>query len=525
MRIPIPFRLHRLCTWQLFVAVLAFVVGVIVRMYDMWGLPGGLNQDEALAAYESLSILRSGTDSHGYAFPLIFISWGSGMNVLTSYLALPFIYFFGFSTVVFRLPHLLVSIASLPIFYVFLKKTFNETTGAIGILMLAITPWHIMLSRWSLESNIFPAIFLFGATAAVFAKQKNVMLPISAALFGMSLYAYGTAYLIVPLYFGAVLAFSLFAWKIPLRIVAVSAFIFSIAMLPIVLYVAINSFGVPEIKTPFISIPRLHSTPRYSDLTSFGSSNPVIDSLARAKPLFFFLVHQNDGWIHNELPWTRALYPWTLGLSFFGFGLSVFTFLRRKISIEQSLFVLWLLLSVVLGLYLRDININRLNIIFFPLIGFAAAGLERIHKDKLAMSVIFIAYVLGFTIFTRDYFDRFKPQLNDHYNAGFYESLKYAVEIGGDLPICTTEEGVVPYPYALLAVEELSADFLTTKVVADPGSPFEQVTSFGRFTFGLHRCDISIRQTFVLRNYELGSFSGSQLRIEKSFGPFSVFMN
>lgn len=76
---------------KLVFAVMLIIIGAFVRIFEFCAIPSGLNQDEAF------SILNYGIDSAGYHNPCYFVSWGSGMNVLESYLAIPFIKILGCS--------------------------------------------------------------------------------------------------------------------------------------------------------------------------------------------------------------------------------------------------------------------------------------------------------------------------------------------------------------------------------------------------------------------------------------------
>lgn len=82
---------------KLVFAVMLIIIGAFVRIFEFFAIPSGLNQDEAFAGYEAFSILNYGIDSAGYHNSCYFVSWGSGMNVLESYLAIPFIKILGCS--------------------------------------------------------------------------------------------------------------------------------------------------------------------------------------------------------------------------------------------------------------------------------------------------------------------------------------------------------------------------------------------------------------------------------------------
>ena len=95
-----------------------FLVAVFIRVWQFGKIPGGINQDEAFSGYEAYSLLNYGKDSSGYANPVYFEAWGSGMNALNSYLMMPFIAIFGLKVWAIRIPQCIV--ACLTILAVFL---------------------------------------------------------------------------------------------------------------------------------------------------------------------------------------------------------------------------------------------------------------------------------------------------------------------------------------------------------------------------------------------------------------------
>lgn len=45
-----------------------------------------------------------------------------------------------------------------------MKEIVDKSTGLWAMLLLSVCPWHIMMSRWGLESNLAPGFLLFGLT-------------------------------------------------------------------------------------------------------------------------------------------------------------------------------------------------------------------------------------------------------------------------------------------------------------------------------------------------------------------------
>lgn len=128
--------------------IVILLVGVFARIYRFGSAPGGINQDEAFAAREAWSLLHYGTDSFGYPWPMYLTAWGSGMNVWNTILMIPFIAILGQHTWVFRLPQVIIAIATIIAVEKIVRETMDGETALWAMFLLAINPWHIMMSRW-----------------------------------------------------------------------------------------------------------------------------------------------------------------------------------------------------------------------------------------------------------------------------------------------------------------------------------------------------------------------------------------
>ena len=167
-------------------------VGIGARVWRFGAVPGGINQDEAFAAYEAYSILRTGLDTSGYPFPVYLTAWGSGMNALESYLMMPFIALFGLEAWAVRLPQLIVAVLSLIAAYDVMKRLIDRWAALCGLFLLAVCPWHILLSRWGLESNLAPGFLLFGLCFFLRGLEDHRFFLLSALMYGLSLYIHGS---------------------------------------------------------------------------------------------------------------------------------------------------------------------------------------------------------------------------------------------------------------------------------------------------------------------------------------------
>ena len=157
---------------------LILVFGSILRLVQLGNVPGGYQMDEAYGAFNAYSLFHSGIDSTGHSYPVYFESWGGGQNALNSYLMLPFMVFTGgkITPLVVRLPQAIVAILSLVAVYFLMKEMVDEAAGLWAMLLLSVCPWHIMMSRWGLESNLAPGFLLFGLTFFAYGLKKPRLL-------------------------------------------------------------------------------------------------------------------------------------------------------------------------------------------------------------------------------------------------------------------------------------------------------------------------------------------------------------
>lgn len=131
--------------------MLLMILGVaaVTRLAGLGKIPEGILPDEACAAYNAWALMTEGMDNRGYGFPVYFIAWGSGMNTLYSYLSIPFLWLFGATTMVYRIPQALFGILGVLAAYVLGRELLDEKFGLLFSFLLAINPWNIMINRFS----------------------------------------------------------------------------------------------------------------------------------------------------------------------------------------------------------------------------------------------------------------------------------------------------------------------------------------------------------------------------------------
>jgi len=501
--------------------VLIMSLGLFARVFEWGRLPPGLNADEASIGVEAYNLAHFGVDRNGISYPVHFIAWGSGQNALYGYVLIPFVATLGLSPLVVRLPMLLAGIASLPIFYFVARRTFNGSVGLLAMLLIAISPWHILLSRWALESNLLPFVFLAAYACLLIGVTRRLWFFASCLLCGLAMYAYGTAYAIVPVFMIGVIV--IMARSSPLRRLdlALGALVFALVVVPIGLFVIVNSLGLSSIALGPVTIPRLPVQARYEAATVIGQGNLLAGMAANLWAALRLLAAESDGLIYNVVDPFGIFYRVCLPLASVGVVLLSYES-RRKMRIEHQLLMAWIGAALVLAI-LQPVNINRFNIIFMPLLLCSACAVGWLgNRFRPALPASVLLLLVAFAAFTLDYHGTsYRQQISQKFHDGLLPALRYA-ESKADTTVCVTDEINMPYIFALFSGHTSPADYLGTVRYVDAQAPFRQVVSFDRYVIGTQNCAGRTAVTYVLTTDEIPPRFGNRYSYE-FFGNFVVY--
>lgn len=454
----------------------SLVVGFSVRLMFIAEFPNGLNVDEASSAYEAYSILNYGIDRNGNFMPVFLEAWGSGQNALYTYLAIPFIKILGLNVLSTRLPMAIIGCVSLIVMYKILKQTENDKLKTIGIIFFAITPWHIMKSRWGLESNIFPDLVLYATFFIMkYLKSKQIKnMYFSAIILGLCSYAYGTSYFFLPIFMILVLGYLYIKKEIKINHVITVLLTIFVISLPIIICLIINTFGLQEIKIFFV-IPVLEEN-RYEELSSIFGSNFINSSLANFKESLKILILQNDklGW--NEIPIYGLTYVISLPFMIIG----IYKSFKEKTK-ENWIFNFWFITAFLL-MFVVEPNVNRINIIIIPIIYYTFLGLdivfENIQLSKLFIPIIYGSLFISFEIsyFTTDW-NSFLT-----FSGNIENMIKYVDKIDTE-KIYFEYTFKEPYIYICFYNKINTKEFVNTVKYKNNQKGFDAVESFGKYNF------------------------------------------
>lgn len=451
-----------------YIFVLILLSGILVRLYDFGIVPNGLNQDEAFAGYEAWNILTTHHDTMGYYFPLYLFTNGGGMNALETYLMIPFIAIFGPQDWVIRVPQVIIAILSLPAVYGVERRIYDEKAALWAMMIVAWCPWHIIMSRWGLESNLAPGMLLFGLYFFLRGTENKWFYFLSALMYGLALYSYAVVWMYVPVILLLGALYLVRQGKLAMRSGALwgSAAIVALLAAPLVLVLLVNYGYIGEIKTRFFSIPKLDflRTSQTDGYTLWQN----------AKNLAEILLLQSDGLVWNS-PTKYGLY-YSFGILFvlIGIGASTVSFCskwRRREYAPEFFLLLQFLCGLCLGLT-SHVNVNRINIIFLPMLMMGGYGVEvfcsffmkalpRVRKwIPVGMACLYLISFLGFTEY---YFTEYRQESAAAFDSGLKEALVEGEKSGKTIHI--SKSGI--YPKVLYYVQMPVDVYMSTRVFSD----------------------------------------------------------
>lgn len=193
-----------------------FILALLLRIYKLGVFPVGLHVDEVKVGWNAASILTTGKDDQGHTLPLSYNSFGDFRPTGIFYLTIPSIILFGRSVFAIRFSSaLLGALTVFPIYQLVMlltknkKKIWKLNAGDLSGLLLALSPWHIEVSRATSESviSVFFALYAIYFFIKLIKSKKTKYAFLSILFIIPSSLLYHSIRLIAPLFYLAVIVF------------------------------------------------------------------------------------------------------------------------------------------------------------------------------------------------------------------------------------------------------------------------------------------------------------------------------
>ena len=409
--------------------IIIIFLSLIVRLYQYGIIPGGMNQDGAMAAVDAKALAEYGTDRFGMHMPVHFTGWGdSQMNVLLSYFMIPFFKIFGVSVVTARLPILIASMLGLIALYFIARRLFGIRAAQIVLIFASCNPWHFMQSRWALEANMFPHMFIIGLIFLLMGlERKRWYIYLSMIFFALCMYSYGISFYTVPVFLLVMCIYILNKKVLKWSEVLISAGVYFLVSWPIYLTMMINAFKWDTIETPFFTMPFFPASRRSQDILFFAD-----DKLAQLSKNIYALIRifiKGDRQLCNTVRGFGVINICFVPFIFLGLYYVICMF-RKELDVIKKTGYLSILtlfgIGILAGIITAEVNVNRINIIHYSLILLAGMGIFFVYQNYRKLSYIFAPmYLVLSLLFFNIYFTTYADGIKERFFGDFIEAVQY----------------------------------------------------------------------------------------------------
>lgn len=486
-------------------------VAIFLRFYQLSSIPPSLNWDEAALGYNAYSILETGKDEYGNILPLVFKSFGDYKPGIYVYLTVPFVAIFGLNEFSTRAASSLFgALTILAIYYLVLELFSRKRLALTSALFLAISPWHLLLSRPAYESIV--AVF-FNVCGILFflkfiRKKSYLFFLLSSIAFLISLYTYQVSKLFVPLIVFGLIGFWFSQVKnlINLKTISTSAVII-LLVLPIYFGTFFGGQGGRlEVFSAF-SYPQTQEEIKNLEIDDQSKSDSTLFQLWHNQSyylakivLYHYLNHFSPNFLffngdsqnsRTAIVDNGLMYLFDIPFLFFG----VYA-LTKFISNKSRFFVLyWLLISPIPAAITRDLiaPIRAANLVV-PLVIFSAFGadyllekLKQFSKVGIAIFAILGMFMIWNFLFLIDsYFIHYPKLGSKDWLYGHKEAVevinKYYDQV--DHIVFTTNYNE-PYVFTLFYRKYPPRDFQKQAKLEMTRGPFDvgEVAGYDKFSF------------------------------------------
>lgn len=489
--------------------LIIFLIGIFLRFYQLSEVPNGLHIDEAINGVNGNFLLHTGRDSNNDKWPLQTEVFGDYNPTGYAYLTVIPIKYFGLTEFATRFPGaLLGSLTILALYLLALSIFKSQKIGLLSAFLVAVSPWHIILSRSSEQTlvSLFFVILGFALVFLSFEDKKLKFLIPGIVILGISFLMYFTSRVFIPLLFFAVLIFLFNVWykqkNIRYKNFLFYSFIFLGTLAFFLVFVVkgggsrfnqvsiFRSLGTKLIMEEQIREDGVVGTP--VKITQFFHNKPSNYSLTYISNYLDYFSG-NFLFIKGGLPiWLRVEGMGLIYLTHLPFLLIGLIALVVSKNRAHKIPLLWLAIApIAAAITVDDIPNVRRSLLMFPIIEtISAFGFFYILQNRkkilktLIISSIAILLFFNFLYFLHQYFIHSSVHQNWYRNEGFGEMVKTVKKSYADIDkVIVAKDGGGIYPLILFYMTYDPNLYLSEGFPKD-----KEYTGFGKFFFVPQAC-------------------------------------
>lgn len=511
----------------LVILITIVLIGGFLRFYNLGINPPSLTWDEVAWGYNAYSIGIDGRDESGRFLPLAYLeSFGDFKPPLYAYLSVIPIKIFGLTEFAVRFTSAFLGTLTILLTYFLVRGIFRGTGGALDRYiplitagLLAISPWHILLSRAAFEANIATFFIVLGVllflnatrgapshTSSGWIFNNTLVLVTSVISFILSMYSFNTARIVAPL-----LVAGLFIGKREVIFRMRRALVLSVIM-GMFLFLPLGLF----LRTPQAQL-RFYEVNIFSDAGVIQRVNQEIQNNGNAwwsrvihnrrfafgveylrhyldnlNPLFLFV--KGDGNPKFSTQDVGQMYLWEA--PFFIAG--VFLMFRRRRG-NWWVVPYWLIIGIVPAATARETPhalriestlptfqiLTSIGVVsFLSFISKMRNQIAKVHIKHMIFFVCMLFFTFNFLYFYHTYFIHYPYEFSGEWQYGYKKAIFYAKSVEGAYDkIYFTEALGRPYIYVLFYTQYNPEKFRKEAMIEREVFGFVHVRNFGKYVF------------------------------------------
>ena len=507
---------------------LIVIVALFLRFFSISTNPPSLTWDEASWGYNAYSLGIDGRDEFGRFLPLTYLeSFGDFKPPIYAYLSVLPVKILGLNEFSTRFASAFFGVMTILVTFFLVRRIFSSKShfspqgpasniALLTSLLLAISPWHILLSRAAFEANVATFFIALGVLLFLNAiHPRGVasfpprgwdrwLLPLSIISFVVSMYTFNTARIVAPLLLAGLVFMNRSYILVNMRRqFIVSVITGAIIFLPLFIFLL----------TPQAQL-RFQEVNIFSDASVVERANQQIENDNNAfwskvihnrrlgyaveyvkhyfdnlSPEFLFI--KGDGNPKFSIQDVGQMYIWEI--PFFIAGI---LFLFRKREGYWWIIPYWLMVGIIPAGIAREtphaLRIETTLPTFQILVAYGLYNLISNFKFQIsnfklkpfAIGIVVLLAVFNFVYFYHNYFRHYSKEFSSEWQYGYKEVIEFtsANESKFDNVIFTEELGR-PYIYVLFHKQYEPNKFRQETKIDREVLGFVHVRSFGRYKF------------------------------------------
>lgn len=425
--------------------VTVLTLTLLIRLFGFSNTPPGLYWDELDTGYQAYSLLLTGRDYFGNAFPIHLQSFADFRSGLYMYLTVPFVKLLGLTSYSVRFAAILNSglLAICGFLFAYFVLKLGKHSWIFPLTIIS-APWTLVQGRIAAESQLLLPLILLSITAIVRRKYN-----LAAITLGLCLWAYPTAKIFVPLFI--ISTYLIYRSQIRLSHLKIPVIIFAIiAFLPIwetfskpvaKRFSEISVFSDPtiskqiEIDRQFAYLGRggeyklglqtgLIERLSFNKFSNWGSK--ILSNYTNALSTNFLFTTPDPNLRHNPaIPHSGQFYlieiiPMVLGI--------LFVLIYLKASKINKLLLVLLFIAPLPAVFTRDGSNHapRLLFLLIPLVSFISLGWKILFRHKIWGLFVFCIFLISFVTGMYHFSSIYRVHSAGAFNCGFLEAATYA---------------------------------------------------------------------------------------------------